>query len=101
MWLRKISKKCVYVCEALEHAINIEGVLCELWRITNRNGIIVIIDKPIEKLGIMEIDEWEQWIDSEQVQKKINLLGGKVEIIESVPYEGKDDGLFRAWIIKK
>lgn len=91
----------VYVCEALEHAINIEGALRELWRITNKDGIIVIIDKPVEKLGVMEIDEWEQWIDGEQIQKVINILGGKVEIVKSVAYESKDDGLFRAWIIKK
>lgn len=91
----------VYVCEALEHALNIEGALGELWRITKPDGKIVIIDKPKEQLGKMEIDEWEQWIDGERIQKFVDSNNGKLLIIPSVGYEDKDDGLFRAWILYK
>ncbi len=91
----------VYVCEALEHAINIEGALKELYRIVKPDGKAVIIDKPAEKLGQIEIDEWEQWIDDKIVQRIIQHCGGSVEIIESVSYEEQNDGLFRAWIISK
>lgn len=64
------------VCEALEHAIHIEGALCECFCITKHGGKIVIIDKLVEKLG-------------------------KLKIIQSVGYENKNDGLFRAWVISK
>ena len=82
-------------------SINIEGALKELYRIVKPDGKAVIIDKPAEKLGQIEIDEWEQWIDDKIVQRIIQHCGGSVEIIESVSYEEQNDGLFRAWIISK
>lgn len=91
----------VYVCEALEHAIHIRGALCELWRVTKPGGKIVIIDKPIEALGKLKIDEWEQWIDDKQIKSFVKLHNGKLRIIRSISYENRDDGLFRAWIIQK
>ena len=95
------SFEFVYVCEALEHAINIEGAYSEIWRITKPEGCFLIIDKPLEKLGQLEIDEWEQWIDDGDIKRLTQQYGGTLEIIKSVPYEEKDDGLFRAWIIRK
>lgn len=91
----------VYVCEALEHAIHIEGALCELWRVTKPNGKFVIIDKPVAALGKLKVEEWEQWIDDKQIKRFIENHNGKLRIIRSVSYENRDDGLFRAWIIQK
>lgn len=91
----------VYVCEAYEHAINLHGAFLELYRIVKPGGRFVIIDKPVEKLGKLEIDEWEQWISDNDMKKYTEECGGLLDIIESVPYEGKDDGLFRAWIVTK
>lgn len=91
----------VYVCEALEHAINIRGAFKELYRIVKKGGKIIIIDKPIEKLGQLDIYEWEQWISDEDIKKYTKECGGVLEIIESISYENKNDGLFRAWIITK
>lgn len=91
----------VYVCEALEHAINLRGAINELWRILKRGGEIVIIDKPIEKMGKMKLDEWEQWIDDVEMQEYVGEIGGKLKIIKTVPYIGKHKNLFRAWIIRK
>ncbi len=91
----------VYVCEALEHAINLEGAFKELYRIVKKGGKFVIIDKPVEKLGIMEIDEWEQWISNTDIKKYTEACGGQLEIVDSVPYKNKNDGLFRAWIVDK
>lgn len=91
----------VYVCEALEHAVHIEGALCECFRITKQGGKIVIIDKPVEKLGKLRIEEWEQWIDGRSIKKFVDNHGGKMRIIQSVGYENRNDGLFRAWIIEK
>lgn len=91
----------VYACEAYEHAINIHGAFKELYRVTRTGGKFVIIDKPIEKLGQIELYEWEQWISDEDIRKFTNECGGKLTIQDSVPYEDKNDGLFRAWIITK
>ena len=91
----------VYVCEAMEHAINLEGGFMELYRVVKSGGKLVIIDKPSDKLGSLDIYEWEQWISDEDIRKFTERCGGKLRIIESVPYEGRDDGLFRAWIVRK
>ena len=90
-----------YACEAFEHAINISAAFNEMYRIVKPNGYVIIIDKPIEKLGQLELDEWEQWIDDKDIMEFARARGGIVEIEKAVPYEDKDDGLFRAWIITK
>ena len=59
----------VYVCEAYEHAINLRSAFRELYRITKSRGKIIIIDKPIEKLGKYEIYEWEQWISDDDMKE--------------------------------
>ena len=79
----------VYACESFEHAVNTRAAFRELHRITKPGGTFAIIDKPIEKLGRLEIYEWA------------DELGCGLEIVRSVPYEGRDDGLFRAWIARK
>jgi len=91
----------VYVCEAYEHAINLKGAFKELYRILKPGGTLIIIDKPLEKQGQLKLYEWEQWISDEDIKNYSSELGGTLKIIESVPYEGKDDGLFRAWIINR
>ncbi len=88
----------VYVCEALEHAVSISTALKELLRITKPSGKLIIIDKPIEKLGKLKIGEWEQWIDDIKMKEVADEVGRRLEIVKSVPYEGKNDGLFRAWL---
>lgn len=95
------SFEVVYTCEAFEHAINLYGAFKELFRIVKPGGIFVILDKPMEKLGQLETYEWEQWISDADIIKFTEKCGGEIEIVKTVPYEGKDDGLFRAWIVKK
>ncbi|WP_081676396.1 class I SAM-dependent methyltransferase [Butyrivibrio sp. NC3005] len=91
----------VYACESFEHAISLKAAFKEMYRITKSGGKILIIDKPLEKLGQLEIYEWEQWISDEDMESFAAECGGTIEIVKSVPYENKDDGLFRAWIITK
>ena len=91
----------VYICEALEHAIDIESSVRELARVAKSEGTIVIIDKNIELLGCMEIDEWEQWFDKEALKTIMQRYCSDVQIIEEIDYEGKNsDELFCAWIGK-
>ena len=59
------------------------------------------MDKPLEKLGQLEIYEWEQWIDDADIYKFTEECGGNLEIVKSISYENKDDGLFRAWVVRK
>ena len=91
----------VYACESFEHAISLKAAFKELYRITKFGGNIVIIDKPLEKLGQLDIYEWEQWISDDDIKAFVIECGGKLEIVKSVSYENIDDGLFRAWIVKK
>lgn len=91
----------VYVCEALEHALNIKASIQECLRILRPKGMLLIIDKPVEKLGKLQIQDWERWIDDKQIREIASEAGAKIDIVQSVPYEGKDDGLFRAWILQK
>lgn len=91
----------IYVCEALEHALNIEASIQECLRILRPKGMLLIIDKPVEKLGKLQIQDWERWIDDKQIREIASEAGAKIDIVQSVPYEGKDDGLFRAWILQK
>ena len=95
------SFNIVYACESFEHAISLKAAFREMYRITKPGGKLVIIDKPLEKLGQLEIYEWEQWISDEDMKAFTSECGGTIEIVNSVPYENKDDGLFRAWIITK
>ena len=91
----------VYACESYEHAINMNAAFKELFRIVANGGCLIIIDKPIEKLGRLKLYEWEQWISDVDIKNYTANCGGTLEIIKAVPYENKNDGLFRAWIIRK
>ncbi len=91
----------VYCSESFERAINLEGALNELLRTVKKGGTLLIIDKPAEKLGSLKLYEWEQWISEDIMSEQAKKMGINLETVESVPYEGKDDGLFRAWIFRK
>ena len=91
----------VYACESFEHAIHLKSAFKEMYRITKKGGKIIIIDKPIEELGSLQIYEWEQWISDEDMKNFAEECNAKIDIINSIPYEGKDDGLFRGWVVTK
>lgn len=90
-----------YTTEALEHAVYTDNALKELIRITKPDGIIIVIDKNKEKLGALEIDNWEQWFDNDFFSNIAKDNGLDLEVIPNVSYEeGTSDGLFNAWILK-
>ncbi len=92
----------VYTAEALEHSIFPENAVKEMLRVTRAGGEVVIIDKNKSVLGLLEIDEWEQWFDNELFERIAGEENCSLQIIENVPYEnGLADGLFNAWILRK
>lgn len=92
----------VYTVEALEHSIFPENALKELLRVTKPGGEVIVIDKNQSAMGLLEIDEWEQWFRDELFEKIAEENHCQLRIMENVPYEdGIADGLFNAWILKR
>ena len=87
-----------FCVEALEHAIHITAAIKEMVRVTKVGGKIIIIDKNIEKLGIVKLPEWEQWFAANELEKIMVDSGLAVTVHDNVPYEGKDDNLFIGWV---
>ncbi len=91
-----------YCIEALEHAVNIEGAIREMARVTKKGGTLVIIDKNINKLGSMALSEWETWFDAQELTNKMTDKNLTVSIFENLSYnKNKADDLFIGWVGKK
>lgn len=88
-----------YACEALEHTIDIKTSIREMVRVTKKEGKIIIIDKNIDKLGVLELGECEQWFDVDELKNVMLAFCSKVKCITNIS-ENKDahDDLFVAWI---
>ena len=89
---------CVYTCEALEHAIDIESAVREMSRVTKPGGVIAIIDKNKDMLGYYDIGEWEQWFDEEELSEVMSKYCRNISVIKEVGFEKSANGLFYAWI---
>ena len=96
------SFDCAYATESLEHAVDIEGAVAEICRITKPSGRIVIIDKNAEQWGRLRTPEWEKWFARKQLE---DLLGRHCRRVESRPIsyweDVAPDGLFLAWLAEK
>lgn len=87
----------VFCIEALEHTIQTEKAIEELCRVLKDNGRIIIIDKNIEKLGRIEITDFEQWFDKGKVKKILEKYCKDVKV-EEINYNNHGaDGLFLSW----
>jgi malonyl-CoA O-methyltransferase len=91
----------VYASEVLEHCVNLDGALRELTRVVKPGGRLLIIDKNKEKLGMLKIEDYEQWFNINEISEKLKKLDMTVTIFDNVPYENKHDGLFCAWLAQK
>ena len=90
-----------YACEALEHAVDIKSAIREMARVVRPDGRIVIVDKNIAALGTLEICEWEQWFDENELAAIMSEFCSEVNIVHDVNYEQYfKEGLFSAWIGK-
>ena len=88
----------VYACESLEHAVDINSAIREMCRVTRTGGLIVVIDKDKAALGRMEIEEWEQWFDIQELNKIMQKFCSEIYIQKNIPYAGIADGLFCGWV---
>ena len=88
----------VYTCEAMEHAVDLHSAVREMARVTKSGGKIIIIDKNEEHLGAMEIAPWEQWLDKQGFLDLMRRYCSEVNIEEDVMYDGRQDGVFSAWV---
>lgn len=88
----------VYATESLEHAIEIEGAVAEMCRVTRLGGRLVIIDKNVEKTGHLPTPAWEKWFGRREMER---LLGRHCRQVSSefISYweDVAPDGLFLAW----
>lgn len=86
-----------YTCEALEHAIDIDSAVREMCRVTKAGGRIIIIDKNVDKIGELEIGEWEQWFDDDSLVEIMSKYCKDITIDKNVSYEEDAEGLFHMW----
>lgn len=87
----------VYCVEALEHVPNPRAALTEMARVLVPGGRMVIVDKNLEKQGVLQIETWERWFGVEDITKEMAALGltARSQLID---YDGRTaDGLFVAW----
>jgi len=93
----------VFAIESLEHAVNVKGAIRELSRVVRVGGTLLIIDKNSSYLGRFRFRKplWEQWFNRKHLSKDLRKEGFSVEVVRTVPYEGRNDGLFAAWICVK
>lgn len=88
----------VYCSEVLEHAVNINAAMKELYRVTKKYGVIIIIDKNKKTNIKFKTPDWEQWFIKDELATKMELVGLSVQTKECNRYEGKNNDLFLAWI---
>ena len=46
----------------------------------------------------MEIEEWEQWFDVEDLSRILNKYCTDVIVQKNISYDDRADGLFCAWV---
>jgi malonyl-CoA O-methyltransferase len=89
----------VYSVEALEHSVRPEAAISEMCRVLKNGGKIVIIDKNVDKLGKLGIEDWEQWFDPVVIKKilKKNKIQADYKFI-TYDQHLRPDEVFIAWI---
>lgn len=88
-----------YTCEALEHAVDIESAIKEMCRVTISGGIIVVVDKNDGCYGELEIGQWEQWPNEENLRNIMLKYCSNVQVKHGIQYENmQNKDLFSAWI---
>ncbi len=94
---------CAFCVESLEHVVDLTAAVRELGRVIAPGGTLAIIDKNRRNLGEIQINEWEQWFDEEEVARLLRKEGFDVTVRRNIAYDAKDgsDGLLLGWIARK
>ena len=95
----------VLLCEVLEHCVDVQAVITELYRIVKENGRVIIVDKDMRALAAWqgELPPWEQWFDVQKLAVAFQNQGFRVITTEeNVAYEGnRRNGLFFGMVLEK
>ena len=79
----------VITIEALEHTLETENALREMYRILKPDGYVYILDKNIEYKGNLEMPPWEQWFDTDNLVELLKKTGFKNADCEVVSSQNK------------
>ena len=89
----------IYICEALEHCIDLDNAIPEIARILKPEGKLIVIDKNIKSMGQLKLADFEQWFGEKDLCQRLERNGLKATLKSNLKYEGnRQDGLFSAWI---
>lgn len=92
----------IFCVESLEHSISYKMAINEMYRILKPNGKFIVIDKNQDKLGLLKIDDWEQWFDDESMLNAMTKTGFTKVTSNFVTYgKNEADGLFLSWKAEK
>ncbi|MBI4309467.1 MAG: methyltransferase domain-containing protein [Candidatus Omnitrophica bacterium] len=88
--------EAVICIEALEHTIEYGKAIMEMCRVLKKDGILIIIDKNLKHAGAMDITDFEQWFDDQQVLSMIKKYCPDAQV-ESISLKGCPEGFFLGW----
>lgn len=99
------SLDTVLLCEVLEHCVDLQAAIGELYRILKENGRVIIIDKDIRALSSWqgELPSWEQWFDLQELSIAFKNQGfAIIRCEENLMYEdNRRDGVFFGLVVEK
>jgi malonyl-CoA O-methyltransferase len=92
----------IYATESLEHAVEIERAVDEMFRVLKPAGKLAIIDKNAEHWGRLKTPAWERWFRRGELEKLLARHCRKVKS-EYLSYweDVEPDGLFLVWFAEK
>jgi malonyl-CoA O-methyltransferase len=92
-----------FCIETLEHAVTFPHAIREMGRVVAPGGMLIITGKNQEKLGALNVSEWEQWLCENEIKQLLRQEGFSVAVHREISHEhgSGDDNLFIGWVAKK